>query len=112
MGDNINPTSARSLSGRGHGESSARFEELSQLAGEIESTAKMADEYLVAASKALRDARRLIENGKAGDANWYAWVDRSVKLPQAQKRILVRVAEADDPAKVIERQRRRLAARI
>jgi len=85
---------------------------LDDLARDIERHAEQADECVIAATMLLREARVRVEAGEAGDIKWYAWAEKNIKLSQSRLRDLLRIAEADDPRKELERQRRLLRERV
>lgn len=87
-------------------------EPLDVVARQIEVRAKKADEQVIAAALLMREARRRIETGEAGDISWYAWARKNIKLSTSRLRELQRIAKADDPAKELERQRKLTQKRV
>ena len=87
-------------------------EPLDVVAQKIEAHAKKSDEHVIAAAMLVREARRRIEAGEAGDIKWYVWAPDNIKLSLSRLRELQRIAEADDPAKELERQRKLTQKRV
>ena len=67
------------------------------LVKKIETTAETSDGHTIAAAMRLRELRGLIEAGAVGEVNWYTWVGENVRLRKSRIRVLLRIAEADDP---------------
>ena len=88
-------------------------EPLEVLARKIEEHAKKSDEHVIAAAMLVREARRRIEAGEAGDdITWYAWALKNIKLSVSRLRDLQRIAAADHPVKELERQRKLTQKRV
>ncbi len=88
-------------------------EPLDVVARKIEQHAKKSDEHVIAAAMLMREARRRVEDGEAGDdIKWYAWALEKIKLSKSRLRDLQRIAAADDPAKELERQRKLMQKRV
>ncbi len=76
---------------------SIECESLETLAEKIAQYAKEADERMIAAAMLLREARKRIEDGEAGEVKWYPWAEKHIKLKKTQLRVFLLIAEADDP---------------
>ncbi|CAN0587843.1 unnamed protein product, partial [Ectocarpus sp. 12 AP-2014] len=81
------------------------IEPLSVIAGKIAQHAKKSEEHVIAAAMLIRDARRRVNAGEAGDVTWYEWAPRYIDLSMSRLRELQRIAEADDPEKELDRLR-------
>jgi len=79
--------------------------EIQDLVKKIEATAEKSDDQTIETAKCLRELRRLIEAGKVGEVNWYAWVEENVNLRKSQLYVLMRIAEAPDSRAEAVRQR-------
>ena len=79
--------------------------EIQDLVKKIEATAEKSDDHTIETAKRLHELRRLIEAGKVGEVNWYAWVKENVRLQKSQLGVLMRIAEASDPRAEAVRQR-------
>lgn len=90
----------------------ASQEALHAVARRIEAHAHAADQETIEAALLLRDLRRRIEAGEAGDVKWYAWARENIQLGQTRVRELQRIAEAEDPQAEIESLRRRIRERV
>lgn len=88
------------------GEVAGSREPLDIVAQKIATHAKKADDYVIAAAMLLREARERVEAGEAGEVTWYAWARKNIPLQESRLRDLKRIAEAKDPRKELERQRR------
>lgn len=84
----------------------ANAEPLSVVAGKIAQHAKRSEEHVISAAMLIREARRRVEAGEAGEVTWYEWAPKNIELSMSRLRELQRIAEADDPAKELERLRR------
>jgi len=84
----------------------ANAEPLSVVAGKIAHHAKKSEEYVISAAMLIREARRRVEAGEAGDVKWYEWAPKNIELSMSRLRELQRIADADDPEKELERLRR------
>ncbi len=85
--------------------------EIQDLVKKIEATAEKSDDHTIETAKCLRELRRLIEAGKVGEVNWYAWVKENVRLQKSQLGVLMRIAEAPDSRAEAVRQREMNARR-
>ena len=85
--------------------------EIQDLVKKIEATAETSDDHTIETAKCLRELRRLIEAGKVGEVNWYAWVKENVNLRKSQLYVLMRIAEAPDSRAEAVRQREMNARR-
>lgn len=54
----------------------------------------------------IREARKRVAAGEAGDVTWETWARENIKLGDSRLRELQRIAKAKDPRKEIERQRK------
>ncbi len=79
---------------------------LDEVARQIEVHARKSDEHIISAAMLMREARRRVDDGEAGDIKWYAWAPKNSHLSLSRLRDLQRIAEADDPKKELERQRK------
>lgn len=93
-------------------ESAESKEPLDVVARKIETLARKADDQVIAAALLVREARRRVEAGEAGDIKWYGWAPKNINLSVSRLRELQRIAEADDPAAEIERQRKLTQKRV
>ncbi len=87
-------------------------EPLDVVAQKIEAHAKKSDEHVISAALLMREARRRVDAGEAGDIKWCAWAPENIKLSLSRLRDLQRIAEADHPMKELERQRRLTQKRV
>lgn len=87
-------------------------EPLKTVASKIEAHAKKSDECVIAAAMLVAEARRRIEAGEAGDITWSAWARKNIKLSESRLYELQFIAEADDPAKELARQRELTQKRV
>ncbi len=87
-------------------------EALEALAEKIARYATEADEKTIEAAKLIREARKRVEAGEAGDTNWYSWAPKNIKLSPSRLRELQRIAEAEDPRKELERGRKKTRERV
>ncbi len=85
--------------------------EIQDLVKKIETTAENSDDHTIELGKNLRELRRLIEDGKVGKVNWYAWVEENVNLRKSRLYVLMRIAEAPDSRAEAVRQREMNARR-
>lgn len=81
-------------------------ESLGALAEKIAHCATQADEHTITAALLIREARKRVEAGEAGDTTWYEWAPKNIKLSLSRLRELQRIAEAQDPRKELERLRK------
>ncbi len=91
---------------------SVETETLEALAEKIAQYATEADEKTIEAAKLIREARKRVEAGEAGDTNWYSWATKNIKLSLSRLRELQRIAEAEDPRKELERGRKKTQERV
>ena len=87
-------------------------EPLDVVARKIEEHAKKSDEHVISAAMLMREARRCVKAGDAGDITWESWALKNINLSPSRLRDLQRIANADDPAKELERQRRLTRMRV
>ncbi len=85
---------------------------LEVVARKIKEHVDKSDEHVIAAAMLVREARRRVEAGEAGDIKWYAWAPENIRLSVSRLRDLQRIAAADDPAKELERQRKLMQKRV
>ena len=91
---------------------SVETETLEVLAEKIARYATEADEKSIEAANLIGEARKRVEAGDAGDITWYAWALKNIKLSPSRLRELQRIAEAEDPQKELERQRKVTQKRV
>ena len=91
---------------------SVERETLEILAEKITRYANEADEKTLEAAKLIREARKRVEAGDAGDVTWETWAGENIKLCDSRLRELQRIAEAEDPPKELERQRKMTRERV
>jgi hypothetical protein len=87
-------------------------ETLETLAEKIAQYATEADEHTIKAAKLIREARKRVEAGEAGDTNWYSWAGKNIKLSTSRLRELQRIAAAEDPRKELARNQRKTRERV
>ncbi len=87
-------------------------EPLDVVAQKIEAHAKKSDEHVISAALLMREARRRVDAGEAGDIKWGGWALENIKLSPSRLRDLQRIAVADDPMKELERQRKLTQMRV
>ncbi len=87
-------------------------ETLETLAVKIAQYATEADERTIEAAKLIREARKRVEAGEAGDITWYSWAPKNIKLSMSRLRELQRIAEAEDPQKELKRLRKITRKRV
>lgn len=78
---------------------------LETLAKEIAKCATQADEHDIRAALLVREARKRVDAGEAGNITWYEWAPKNIKLSESRLRELQSIAGAKDPK--AERQRLR-----
>ncbi len=81
------------------------------LVKEIEATAEKSDDHTIETAKRLHELRGLIEAGKVGEFNWFAWVEENVNLRKSRLYVLLQIAEAADPRAEAVNQREMNARR-
>ncbi len=91
---------------------SVERETLEILAEKITRYANEADEKTLEAAMLIREARKLVEAGEAGDVTWETWAREKLKLGDSRLRELQRIAKAKDPQKELERQREMTQKRV
>ena len=84
---------------------------IQDLVKNIEMNADNSDDHTLETAKCLRELFRLIEAGAVGEVNWYTWVWENVRLRKSRIRVLMRIAEAEDPRAEAVRQREMNARR-
>ncbi len=77
-------------------------ESLGALAEKIAHCATQADEHTITAALLIREARKRVEAGEAGEITWYNWASSNIRLSPSRLRELNRIAEAEDPQKELE----------
>ena len=82
-------------------------EPLNIVARKIEEHAKESDEHVISAVILVREARHRIEKGEAGSVKWFEWAPANIHLSNSRLYEIQCIAEADDPARELERQRKR-----
>ncbi len=87
-------------------------ETLETLAVKIAQYATEADEKTIEAAKLIREARKRVEAGEAGEVKWYTWARENIKLSTSRLRELQRIAAAEDPRKELQRQRKLTQVRV
>ncbi len=87
-------------------------ESLGALAEKIAQCATQADEHTITAALLIREARKRVEAGEAGETTWYEWARNNIKLSMSRLRELQRIAEAQDPRKELERIRKKTQERV
>ncbi len=87
-------------------------ETLETLAKKIAHCATEAEEHTIAAILRIREARKRVEAGEAGDITWNSWAFKNIKLSPSRLRELHRIAEAEDPRKELERLRKKTQERV
>ena len=87
-------------------------EPLDVVARQIEVHARKSDEHVISAAMLMREARRRVDAGEAGDITWYSWAPKNINLSLSRLRDFQRIAEAGDPAKELERQRKLTQKRV
>jgi len=90
----------------------SKTETLEVLAKKIARYATEADEKTIEAAKLIREARKRVEAGEAGDITWYSWAPKNIKLSMSRLRELQRIAAAEDPRKELKRQRKLTQVRV
>ena len=83
-------------------------ETLEALAVNIAQYATEADEQTIEAAKLIREARKRVEAGEAGEVKWYEWGRKNIKLLLPHLRELQLIAAAEDPRKQLNRLRKKI----
>ena len=78
---------------------------LEELTRQIVFHAQQSDDHIITAATLFRDAKSRVEAGEAGDVKWEAWARKNIGLCDARLRDLRQIADAEDPAAELERQR-------
>ncbi len=87
-------------------------EPLATIAEKIARYATEADERTLKAANLIREARKRVEAGEAGDITWCSWAPKNIKLSLSRLRELQRIAEAEDPRKELKRFRKITRMRV
>ncbi len=87
---------------------SVETETLATLAEKIARYATEADEKTIEAAKLIREARKRVEAGEAGEVKWYEWGRKNIKLLITHLRELQLIAAAEDPRKQLHRLRKKI----
>ena len=95
--DNIEPLEPESLEG---------------LAERIASCANVPDEKMIEAAMLIREARKRVEAGEVGKADWETWARENINLGDSRLRQLQRIANAKDPQEELERQQKMTRERV
>ncbi len=83
---------------------SVEREPLDILAEKITRYANATDEKMIEAAKLVGEARKRVEAGEVGKADWETWARENINLGDSRLRQLQRIASAKDPQKELERQ--------
>jgi hypothetical protein len=79
---------------------------LEEMAVKIVEHANKADDHTIEAAFLIRKARKLVDEGKAGQlVTWSEWATKHIDLGESRLRELQRIADADDPKAELERIR-------
>jgi hypothetical protein len=79
---------------------------LETIAAKIVERANQADEHIIEAAMLIREARKRVEEGEAGEnITWTAWAAKHITLGESRRRELQRIANAKDPRAELERIR-------
>lgn len=87
-------------------------EPLEELVRRIEAHAKSADEQVLKAAALVAEVRQRIEAGEGEGLKWLEWARKHIKLSHSRLYELHSIAEADDPAKELERIRKQGCERV
>ncbi len=87
-------------------------ESLEALAERIVSYANATDEKMIEAAMLIREARKRVEAGEVGKADWETWARENINLGDSRLRQLQRTANAKDPQKELERQQKMTRERV
>jgi hypothetical protein len=66
----------------------------------------------LAAALLVREARERVERGEAGAVKWLEWSRKHLKIGRTWMHYLTAVADAPDPAKLVQRQRAATLKRV
>ncbi len=83
-------------------------ETLETLTVKIVQYATEADDKTIEAAKLIREARKRVEAGEAGEVKWYTWARENIKLSTSRLRELQLIAAAEDPRKQLNRLRKKI----
>ncbi len=83
-------------------------ESLGALAEKIAHCATQADDQTIEAAHLIREARKRVEAGEAGETTWYEWARNNIKLSMSRVRELQRIGDAKDPRKELKRLRKKI----
>lgn len=78
---------------------------LEELTKQIVFHAQKSNDHIITAALLFRQARARVETGEAGNVKWTAWARKNIGLCDARLRDLRQIADAEDPAAELERQR-------
>ena len=78
---------------------------LDVVARRIEEHSRESDEHVIKAAMLIGEARRRVNAGEAGAMTWYEWARHNIHLSPSRIRELMRIAEAKDPRRELERIR-------
>lgn len=87
-------------------------EPLSVVADKIARHANRSEQHLISAAMLIREARRRVEAGEAGDVRWCEWAPKNIDLSMSRLRELQSIAAAADPAAEIDRLRQLTQKRV
>ncbi len=87
-------------------------ETLVALAERIASYANATDEKMIEAAMLVGEARKRVEAGDVGKADWETWARENINLGDSRLRQLQRIANAEDPQKELERQQKMTRERV
>ncbi len=91
---------------------SVEREPLDILAEKITRYANATDEKMIEAAKLVGEARKRVEAGEVGKADWETWARENINLGDSRLRQLQRIASAKDPQKELERQQKMTRERV
>lgn len=80
-------------------------EPIEDLISRIEVDARGSDDRVIAVAMLVRKLRQRIESGEVGKVTWYEWAPKHIKLSKTRLKELMRIAEAPDPHKEVQRLR-------
>ena len=85
---------------------------LKDVARRIEEHAKNSDQHMIDAVMLMREARRRIEDGEAGEIAWSKWARANINLSKSRLYELNHISEADDPEAELKRLREQTYERV
>ncbi len=91
---------------------SVEREPLEILAEKITRYANATDEKMIEAAMLVGEARKRVEAGEVGKADWETWARENINLGDSRLRQLQRIASAKDPQKELERQQKMTRERV